>query len=359
MKIWEKYLLRETLKVFFLFLGCFYFLYALIDYSTHMQDFMDDKRIQISHLLTYYCFQFIKRANLLVPLALLISTIKVLLSSNAHGELIALQASGVSLKKIIRPFFLLAGVCTLFNLVCFEFWLPSSLNSLDLFKEQYFKHYESGKRKERVHVIYLKDQSKILYQTHDKENKLYFDAFWICSSDDIWRMKYLSTDLSNPVASYVDHIQRNAQGHLEKTQSFEKHRFAPFKEQPNLTGKGYTPLENRKASTLFRMLVQKDKATAYEYPQAMTQFLFKCIMPFFSFLVVIAAIPFCIRHSRTQPVFFIYAFALFGFVLFFALIDASLILGENNTIPPITAVSIPFLLCGLLFGWKLKKNSSF
>ena len=98
--IWKRYILCEILKVFFLFLGCFFFLYSLIDYSLHMQDFIIDKRIQISHITTYYLFQFIKRADLLIPLALLISTLKVLFSLNSRGELIALQSSGVPAKKI-------------------------------------------------------------------------------------------------------------------------------------------------------------------------------------------------------------------------------------------------------------------
>src|SRR5579862_6484093 len=103
--IWERYLLREILKVFFLFLGCFFFLYALLDYSMHMQDFIADKRIQIPHLLVYYFFHLIKRADLLIPLSLLISTLKVLFALNHLGELIALQTSGISRKKILRPFF--------------------------------------------------------------------------------------------------------------------------------------------------------------------------------------------------------------------------------------------------------------
>src|SRR5215468_3334694 len=126
MKIWQRYLIREILKVFFLFLGCFFFLYALIDYSMHMQDFFADKRIQIIHITVYYFFHFVKRADLLIPLALLIATLKVLFSLNARGELIALQSSGLPRKKILRPFFIIAVMCTLFNLASAEFLLPSS-----------------------------------------------------------------------------------------------------------------------------------------------------------------------------------------------------------------------------------------
>ncbi|MBY0529354.1 MAG: LptF/LptG family permease [Rhabdochlamydiaceae bacterium] len=355
--LWERYLFRETLKVFFLFLGCFYSLYALIDYSTHMQDFFVDKRIQISHIFIYYSFQFIKRADMLIPLSMLIATIKVFLTLNAQGELVALQASGIPLKKIARPLLLLATVCTLFNLASGEWILPNCLNYLDRFREEHFKHSFRGNRKEPIHTLYLKDRTKIIYQTQDIDKGVYFDVFWVRSSDDLWRIKTLTLDLEHPVGAYVDHIQRNALGNLEKTESFETYRFAPFKVLPDLAGKGYIPLENRKITDLVRMLGEKRKATALEHPQVMTHLLFKCMIPWMALLAVIAPLPYCVRHTRMTPTFFIYTIALFGFISFYALMDAAVILGENNVIAPWIAILSPFALCSLAFGWKYTKTN--
>ena len=119
--IWQRYLFREILKVFFLFLGCFFFLYSIMDYSLHMQDFFVDKQIHLDHLFIYYFYQFIKRADLLIPLAFLIATLKVLFSFNARGELVALQASGLSSRKILRPFFLFASSALFSTLQAWSF----------------------------------------------------------------------------------------------------------------------------------------------------------------------------------------------------------------------------------------------
>jgi lipopolysaccharide export system permease protein len=353
--IWERYLLREILKVFTLFLGCFFFLYALLDYSVHMQDFIVDKRIQIPHIIVYYFFHFIKRADLLIPLALLVATLKVLFALNARGELIALQASGLPRKKIIRPFFLIGLLCALFNLVSSEFLLPASLNFLDRFRKEHFKHYRN-KRKEPVHVLHLKDRSKIIYQATDQEKKLLRDVFWVRSVDEIWRMQSLSIDPENPIGFYVDHLSRNSDGNFEKVESFDEYRFAKFRWQPDPTGKGYTPLENRRLSELLRLLFQKTKTTAYEYPQVLTHFLFKITLPFLSLLVVAAGTPFCLRHSRNLSIFFTYAIALFGFIFFFALMDAAVILGENLVISPYFAILTPYMLCWLAFGFKYRRS---
>ena len=352
--IWERHLFREILKVFFLFLGCFFFLYALIDYSMHMQDFIVDKRIQVSHLVVYYSFHFVKRADLLVPLALLIATLKVLFTLNVRGELIALESSGLPRKKILRPFFCIGAICALFNVLSSEFFLPSSLNFLDKFRKDHFRHYSRGHRKEPVHTIQLKDRSKIIYQIADQEKKTFQDVFWVRSSDEIWRMQSLSIDPENPVGFYVDHLKRNAQGHFEKVESFDQYRFAKFRWQSDPTGKGYTPLENRRLSELLHMLIQKTKTTAYEYPQDLTHFLFKMTMPFLSLLVVAAAAPLCLRHSRNLPIFLTYAVALFCFVAFCALMDAAVIIGENLVVSPYLAILAPMFLFWAIFGLKYR-----
>jgi lipopolysaccharide export system permease protein len=353
--IWERYLLREILKIFTLFLSCFFSLYALIDYSMHMQDFIINKQIQIPHIIIYYFFHFIKRADLLIPLALLIATLKVLFALNARGELIALQASGLPRKKIIRPFFFIGLLCTLFNLVNSEFLLPSSLNFLDRFRKEHFKHYRNN-RKEPVHVLHLKDRSKIIYQTADQEKKLLQDVFWVRSVDEIWRMQSLCIDPENPSGFYVDHLTRNSEGNFEKAESFDTYKFTKFHWQPDPTGKGYTPLENRRLSELMRLLYQKTKTTAYEYPQVVTHFLFKITLPFLSLLVVAAGAPFSLRHSRNPLVFSTYAIALFIFTSFFALMDAAVILGENLVLSPYITILIPYALCWLVFGSKYHRS---
>lgn len=282
-KIWYRYLFREILKVFFLCLGAFFFLYSLIDYSLHMQDFIIDKKMQLSHLFTYYGFQFIKRSEVLIPLSLLIATLKVLFTMNARKELLALQASGLPLKKILSPFFSIALLCLLFNWVSSEVILPSSLNYLDRFRADHFKHSQRGQRKEPVHVLPLKDHSKIVYQKQDKEKNALIDVFWIQSVDEIWRMQSLSFDSQErPTGHFVDHLKRNTGGEFEKVESFDTYPFAHFKWEKDPTGKGGTPLENRKMTELFK-LVKSPNTSVYERAQALSQLLFKCTLPLLSF----------------------------------------------------------------------------
>ncbi len=143
-KIWERYLFKETLKVFFLFLGVFYFLYAAIHHSTHMQEFLRSAHVSMLDIGIYYAFHFCKVAHLLLPLALLIGTIKVLTTLNANRELVALQACGMKLRSLLRPFFLLAFLCTALSLLNFEWLTPRAAAYIRDFR---VAHLKSERRK--------------------------------------------------------------------------------------------------------------------------------------------------------------------------------------------------------------------
>jgi len=354
--IWERYIFRELLKVFFLFLFVFFFLYSLMDYSTHAKDFITDKRIQIFDILLYYSLQFIKRADLLLPLALLVATIKVLCSLNAHRELVALQASGMKLKKLLRPFFFLACLCMVFNYFSAQYIVPKALNNLDQFKKSHFKQSSKGKIKQRVHLIYLKDDTKLFYQTFDKEKELFFDVIWIPTSEEIWRIKYLTANPREPEGRFVDHLKRNSQGFFEKVESFDTYQFKQIKWERKMPTKGFIPNENRSLSELFHSYFQKQSGSNYEGADLLTQLYFKLAMPLLSFLVVMAISPFCVNYSRNIPIFFIYACGLFGFIAFFTFMDAAVIIGENQVVSPFLAIFSPFLICGGLFTWKFIRN---
>lgn len=356
-KIWERYFLREIFKVSALFLFGFFFLYAAIDYSLHMQDFLKDKKLQILDLFVYYGFQFIKRAPLLLPLAMLIATIKVLTSFNAHRELVALQSSGLSFKRLMRPFFFVAALCTLFNIVSCEFLLPKSLTYLDKFYDKHIKHNKQDRKSNPVHILTLKDQSKVIYQTLDKEKGIFFDVIWVQSPDEIWRMRYLSANTDMPEGRFIDHLVRSPQGSFEKKESFEKRIFKEISWDKDPPRKGFIPLENRSLTELFTMGF-KEKQSSYMKMELLTHLCYKLAMPFLSLIVVAAASPFCIRYARRSSLFILYALALFGYIAFFTLMDAAIIFGENKTLYPVVAIFAPFILCSFPFLWNFARKHS-
>ncbi len=231
--LWERYVYKETLKVIALLLICFFLLYVAIDSSIHLQGLLRNKQITFLQVSFYYAFQFIKRADLLLPLAILVGAIKVLRNMSEKHELLALQVAGLSAKRIVRPFLVLSLASTLCTFAIAEFFLPGSLRFTDEFYALHLKPHSPEEAKARVGMLELKDGSRLAYHTFDSATTTFEDVFWIRSTDDIWRIKTLKLDREQPqappVASFVDHIARGPDGGLHKIASFPSIRLEGLK----------------------------------------------------------------------------------------------------------------------------------
>jgi lipopolysaccharide export system permease protein len=355
MTLWRRYFFYEICKVFTFFLVAFFFLYALLDFSMHMDDFFKDSHLQVVQICSYYGCHFLKRADFLLPLSLLVATIKVLTTFNHRREWMVLQVAGLSTKTLLTPFFVVAALCATFNYANFEFFLPKALLNMETFHATHFKSSHRAKRKELIHLLTLKDNSKLVYQSYSPEKDAFFDVLWVRSPDDIWRMKFLSANPDTPTAQYVDHLTRSPEGFLAKTESYETFSFSDLKWRPSMTGKSFIPFESRSLKELLRF--KKQTATPYEIPKIMTQICYKCAVPLLSLFVVLTVSPFCLRFSRQQNLFFIYALGIFGLLSLYTLLDATVVLGEYAVLSPVVAIFAPLLLVTIPFIWKFVKTA--
>ncbi len=351
MKLWQRYLLREFFAVFFLFLFGFYFLYIAIDYCSHMQDFIQGKQILLSELCFYYFYQLIKRCDILLPLAYLVAMMKTLLKWNVKNELVAFQAAGLSWKRLVTPLFVVALLLSGSNLLLTEFVLPNALNRIDYFHDSHLRHSHRGQRREPIHVILLKDHSKLIYQYYDRSLERFIDVIWICSPNQIWRMKSLKMH-PHPEGYFVDHLEKR-DGYFVKIESLEKHSFPHF--QLEEQSSQMVPLENHSISKLLHLLQKKPTQSIKQGLK--TQILFKTCMPFLPILVFLSITPRCIRYARRAAYFLLYAISLFSFVAFIALMDGFVILGETGTLTPVQSILVPFFLPLFFFSWAFIKNT--
>lgn len=355
-KIWQRYFLKETLKVFFLFLGCFFFLYTLADYSMHMQDILKSTKISWKNLTVYYAMLFSKRCDLLLPLSLLIASVKVLTSLNMRNELLALQTAGIPLHKITRPFFFIALICVGLSYLNFEILAPKSLSYIDQFEDYYFKKKKVRKAREAaIYVLPLEDGSRLVYQAYDPVKQEFFDLFWILSTDNIYHMKTLSIREPFPVGTFVDELQRTETGLIEKTTSMAERVFTGLKLNFNLQSYFERSLENRSISELFAMAANKTPLFSEHQASAQTHLFYKLFMPWLPALVLIGIIPFCTPSRRSPHTFLIYSLTIFGYITFFTMMDGAIILGEAQVISPSLAIFALPLAFFFIFGRRFIK----
>ncbi len=352
-KIWERYFIKEVLKTAALFLVCFYGLYVLIDYATHAGSFhRSGSSFSWKIILFYYILELVRHLEVLLPFAIVLATVKTLTSLNTHNELVALMASGVKLKKLLRPFLFLALVATALLYLNTQILVPHAMRQLKQLNETRSLTKVRNQNIGRVYSIVLEDGSTVLYQNYDSTQKYFFDAYWIRSLDEIYRIKFLYPYAQVPTGHFVDILKRDKGGNLIVIASPKEKVFPAMKFNKQTLFESMTLPEEQSYTDLWTKIPSLESIKSEKQAQMVTSFYFKLAMPWLSFLAVIAVAPFCVRFSRYQPLFFIYAFSIFGLVSFQIVMDSAMVLGERQVLSPHLAVWPPFLTFLLFFGYR-------
>lgn len=355
-KIWERYFLKEFLKGFFLFLLVFYGFYILIDYANHTTT-LRHHHIHFSwkEFCFYYGCEFLKRMDILLPFAILIATIRTLCNLNVHNELVALIATGLNIKTVMRPFLFVGLVGVMFVYINMELSLPKAMQKLQYFED--VQKTENNRKKDipSVQHILLEDGSLFLFYHYDSSKKRFFDTYWMRSFDNIYKIKFLDPHSEPPMGYFVDHLVRDKQGNLILNEQLEEIALPDMKFNKKRLIETIIPPENLPLSKLYKKMKNKFSSRSEKEARIQTAFIYKMVLPWLCFLAVIAPAPFCLFFTRHLSVFLIYAASLFGLLTSYLVMDACVILGDKQVMNPYFAMGIPFFLFSSFFLYKFLK----
>jgi lipopolysaccharide export system permease protein len=263
--------------------------------------------------------------------------LRVLLDLNAHRELVALQTAGLSSQKLLSPFFILAALLAALSYANAEWVSPAARKNADDF---YKAHSTNKTRNEKVFSLVLQDGSELVYQRYDPEKKELFDVFWIRSFDEIWHMKMLLVEKHPIVGRFADQFVRGAGGKLEKGASTDFRQFPELQIETGAAWQRNVPFENRALSFLWRQAIgtssDKQKSAAHLHHK-----LAVALIPFF-LIFMLAPFGFSFSRSRSNLIFI--AGSLFAYIALTTLMDAMLILAENQATPAIPSIWAPLAI---------------
>lgn len=357
LKIWERYFLSELTKVFVLFLISFYGIYALVDYSNHSRSFANYHFSYID-IISYYGYEFITRMDTLIPFALLIACIKTVCSLNVHNELIALMISGIRMRRLLAPFIAFGLLFTAFLYFNTEVLQPQALKY-----RQHITHLrakEKHKKNHHPHIqhIVLPNNTSLIFKNYDAVSQQFFDAYWIKTPDDFYRIHTLSLDAQYPLGTNVQHFLRNPNGILLIADQMQHIEFPEITIDKQLLNKANTQPDGLSLTALFESLPNSNEELSEKEARILTTYYYKLAMPWLCFLAILGPIPLCISFSRTLSQFFIYVLSIFGLVSFYLVMDAAVILGERQAISPEKAIWIPFGSFFVFFFWRFLKKTN-
>lgn len=344
LKTWQRYFVYEFLKTLIFVLLLIFVLYSLIDFSSRRASFHSHGiSFSLFDFFWYYLCSFSKELNVLLPFSAMISVIKCVSDLNQNRELIALFASGLSLKTLMRPFFVIGVVLSLFSLSNQEFFYPLAMRSIHKMEsDKNLKHKKKKETLQGVKSTHLQDGSTLLYMQFDQDSNSLLDVVWIRHIDDIYKMKMLSLNTDSPLGTEVDHFVRR--GDELTLDSYEKER--TFKLLPPAEELLFDKLVEQDELSLTAMNKMIPSFFACESEKdcnAVASLLMRLLLPWINLIAVIGPLPLLVNHSRSQALFLIFGISIFSFVFVFLLIEAASILAKRQTLSPLSAILVPFL----------------
>lgn len=284
------------------------------------------------------------RSDLLITLSFLLAAIHTLQTLKQHGELVALQVSGISKKALTLPFFTVALLLALFSYWNIEWGIPKTLS--------WTKHAQTRKKAPKelpFKVEHLQNQNRIIYQ---KEGSHIFDLYWISSEKEIWHCKEVLFENDHFVGYFVDQLKKNALGRFEKANSFPTYRL-PFSIQE--TYKKNISSENASLTKIIHTLSNESLLVSSDRAKFLTSLLYKLVYPWFPLLFMTGILAF-LFSSKQRSSYLAFITGIFFYLLFYSMMKTFIILGENYVVSPwITLIFIPLGIQSF-FSYKLCKK---
>jgi len=341
-KLYKRYLFREFASTVIFFLLSFYTLYIVIDAMAHID--LIAKHPQASLWLSFYTASFFKRLDILLPFAVALSSCRVCNKMQQNGEIVALLASGISKKALLRPLVLVTLLFITTVFFSYEWGLPRAITFIDHVEAHTFHKTKKSDPLPGLNEIMLDDNSKLVFSDFDIEKKEFYNIFWIRSANKIYYIKKLDFSTKYPTGYYVEHILRNPSQVLEKVSSFEKWEFKTLKIDENTVKNSLVPLSKQKLSNLFSQFQLYVTSNSPKASSIKAYLFHKALFPFLSFFALLYPCYFFLQFRRSQPILLVSLFTLsllFGYSL---LLHAGYVLARFQVLLPSVAIFTPWLL---------------
>ena len=164
------YILKKFLGTFFFTLSLILLIVIIFDVSEKIDDFLEHE-LSIKTIIFDYYFNFIPYfGNLFSPLFIFISVIFFTSKMANNSEVIAIQNSGMSFSRFLRPFIIASIILGTLSFLLGNFIIPPSNSKRIDFENKYLRNkYYSNKK--NIHIQILPNQY-IYMQSYNSKREI-------------------------------------------------------------------------------------------------------------------------------------------------------------------------------------------
>lgn len=164
----DKYILKNFLGTFVFLLGAFSVIAIVIDFTEKINDFVD-RKVPLTQILLYFKNFIPYILALLFPIFIFVAVIFFTSKMANRSELIAILSSGMTFKRMLRPYVIGAAIISLVLLFANHYIIPQANKSRLKFEEKYL--WEHNYSADDNFHIRISPNEYIYMQSYNPESK--------------------------------------------------------------------------------------------------------------------------------------------------------------------------------------------
>lgn len=133
----DLYIIRKFLGTFFFSLGLILSIAIVFDISERLEKFLESKATVMDIIVDYYLNFVPYFANVFSALFTFISVIFFTSKLASNSEIIAILSTGISFRRLVRPYLMSAALIATLSLLLSAFVIPNANRKRNLFAEQH------------------------------------------------------------------------------------------------------------------------------------------------------------------------------------------------------------------------------
>jgi lipopolysaccharide export system permease protein len=350
-RIHDRYLLRQFLRIFLYSVVAFVVIYITVNIFEEIDNFIDHEA-SVRVIARYYFYSLPFVLTYVVPVSLLLGTVFAMGVMARRNELTALLASGVSVRRVAAPIFMVAVLIS----IGFVFFNDAVVPQANRTKNDIMRHDIEGRQRIdpdlKTNFRYLGAHGFVyLAQSYSHANLSLFDVV-VQQFDENTMIRRIDAKRARWHGDhwlFLNGYERSFDGREEHIERFDSLTIPELTETPDDFAEEEIDEEDMTYRELSRYIdrVRRSGGTVEQY---LVDLYFKFSFPFAGSIFVLIGVALA-SGKRKPSIATGFGLTLVVSFLYYAILRVGQTLGHNGVLPPLLAAqlgNIMFLAIGLI-----------
>lgn len=339
MKILHRYIFSLLVKNFCIGLAMFTFLFLMVDFFDRLDNVLAEKA-SVGLVLQYFLYKIPFISNLMLPVAVMFSTLFTFGLLSKSSEIIAMRASGLKISWLSRPLVLLTLVLSVCSLLLGEYVIPfterrqKELYNIDIRQKDKKGGYNQSdfwwRRGNQFFTVGVFDS-----RTNVLEGLSQFDlnsSWQVTKRTDATSARWLDAAAGWTMRDVTLYHLDSEPLKVEKLKALP----LPVKEQPRDFYEFRDEPSTMSYSEL-RRFIKEQRRNGIATLQYMPDLYSKLAFPLVSMITALIVLPFTLRPNRAGGMAISSLAAIFVAFSYYAVDSFSISMGRAELVPPFLA----------------------